>query len=247
MRANAVEFKDFSAFYKNKKEYFTALDKITLTVGRGELLVVVGGSGSGKTTLLRACLGLIPFYSGEITVNGVSADEADFKSMNLSYVSQEIAIYPNLTVYENIAFPLRLMRTAQSEVDARVKKMAEEMDISILLTRKPKQLSGGQQQRVALARALIKGPDIVFLDEPFANLEPRLRHDMQMLIKNIRQRHGVTMLLVTHDIDEAFNLADRIAVIERGELVEEGTPDELRRGAKSELIRGYFNDKNGLW
>ncbi len=243
----AIEFKNFSAFYKNKKDFITALDNISFSVLRGELVSVVGESGSGKTTLLKSCLGLAPYFEGDIVIEGQAVESIDFKNANFAYVSQEIALYPNLTVYENIAFPLRVMRTPPREVDERVKKMANEMNISLLLTRKPRQLSGGQQQRVALARALIKNPDIIYFDEPFSGLEPALRSEMQLLIKTIHEKYKATVLFVTHNLDEAFNLSDRIAVIEEGRLTEIGTPEELENNAESHLIRGYFDERNRLW
>ncbi len=237
---SAIVFRNYFAYYKEKKEYICALNDLSLSVNKGELLSVLGESGSGKTTLLRSCLGLIPYFEGDIEIDGQSVEHIDFKHTNFAYVSQQIALYPNLTVYENIAFPLRVMNTNQKEVDARVKKIAKEMGMSILLTRKPKQLSGGQQQRVAIARALIKDPDIIFFDEPFSSLEPTLKYEMQRLVSDIHARYDSTILFVTHDIGEAFRISDRIAVLENGKLVEIGTPQELERNAGSELLRGYF-------
>ncbi len=237
----AIKLKNFSCFYKNKKEYVTALDKVDLSVERGELLVVVGESGCGKTSLLKACLGLINYYDGELYVDGIPTEELDLKSGRYAYVSQEIGLYPGLTVYKNIAFPLSVIHTHPEEIDKRVKNVAAELGIGLLLSRKPAQLSIGQQQRVAIARTLIKNPTIIYLDEPFSNLDPALRTELRTFVKQIHESYSVTIVLVTHDLNEAFSLADRIAVLEAGKLVEIGTPEYLEKNARSELIKGYLN------
>ncbi len=236
-----IRLKDFSCFYKNKKEYVTALDKINLSVERGELLVIVGESGCGKTTLIKSCLGLSTYYEGELLVDGVSVDELDLKSGRYAYVSQEIGLYPSLTVYKNIAFPLTVIHTHPEEIDRRVKQIADELGIGMLLSRKPSQLSIGQQQRVAIARTLIKNPTVIYLDEPFSNLDPTLRIELRALVKRIHKSYSVTIVFVTHDLEEAFALADRIAVLENGKLAEIGTPEFLMENGNSELIKGYLN------
>ena len=142
-----IKCKDFSAFYMNKKEQFTALDQLTFSVNRGELFVIVGPSGSGKSTLLKSILRMIPYVDGELLVDGISIDDMDIKTCNFAFVDQEVTLYPNKTVYENIAFPLLMSHTPYEEIDRRVKEIADIMGIRWLLTRKPKQLSGGQQQR----------------------------------------------------------------------------------------------------
>lgn len=235
-----IEFADFSCFYKNKKEYITALDKISFSVEAGELLVIVGQSGCGKTTLLKACLGLAEYYEGRLTVDGMQVEDLELKSGRYAYVSQQIGLYPNKTVYENIAFPLRVIHTPQEQVDQRVKKIAGELGIGLLLTRKPKQLSLGQQQRVAIARTLVKNPSIIYMDEPFSNLDPKLRSELRLLVKQIHGQFSPTVVFVTHDLDEAFSLADRIVVLEGGRVLEIGTPAQLRENGKSDLIRGYL-------
>ncbi len=231
-----IRFENFSCFYKNKKEYITAIDGIDLSVSSGEFLVIVGESGCGKTTLLRSCLGLAEYYEGELFVDGVPVGDIDLKSGRYAYVSQDIGLYPNLTVYQNIAFPLRVIRTHPEEIDRRVKKLAAELGIELLLSRKPRQLSLGQQQRVAIARTLVKNPTVIYMDEPFSNLDPALRVELRRLVKSIHESYGVTVVFVTHDIGEALFLADRVVVMENGKIVESGAPDEL----KSEFIRGYI-------
>ena len=236
-----IRLNNFSCFYRNKKEYITALDKVSFSIERGEFFVIIGESGCGKTTLLRSCLGLAPYYEGEILVDGISIDDLDLKKGRYAYVSQEIGLYPNLTVYKNIAYPLSVTHTLPQEIDKRVKKIASFLGIDFLLSRKPSQLSIGQQQRVAIARALIKDPTIMYFDEPFSNLDPTLRLELRSLVKNLHKTYGTTVVFVTHDISEALALADRIAVLEKGRLIEIGTPEYLTKNGKSELIKGFLN------
>ncbi len=235
-----IEFKNFSCYYKQKKEYIKAIDEISFSIDSGEFVVVIGESGSGKTTLLKACLGLANYFEGDLIINGLSVENLDLKSGNYAYVRQEIGLYPNLTVYENIAFPLRVIKTAQAEVDERVKKIAKRVGVEMLLTRKPRQLSGGQHQRIAIARALVKNPRIIYFDEPFSNVDPTLRSDLRLMVKQIHKVYKPTILFVTHDLGEAFTLADRIIVLENGKVVEEGTPEYLEKNGQSELIKEFF-------
>lgn len=238
-----IEFNKFSCYYKHKKELNKVLDEIDLTVPTGEFLVVLGESGSGKTTMLKCCLGLAEYYEGELNIDGITIEDVDTKSSNFAYVRQDISLYPGMTVYDNIAFPLRNMKTPQSEIDVRVKQIADRLGISYLLTRKPKQLSGGQQQRVAIARAIVKNPRYIFFDEPFSNVDPKLRHELRELVKELHADLQPTVIFVTHDISEAISLAQRIAVIENGRIVEEGVPDELMKKHKSDLLCAFFGDE----
>lgn len=238
--SNDIKFEDFSAYYKQGREYAAAIDRISFHIHSGELFVVAGVSGSGKTTLLKSILGLMEYMEGDLLIGGVSISQFNVKQANISYVPQEATLYPHLTVYENIAFPLRLMHTPQEEVDCRVKETAQALGVQWLLTRKPRQLSGGQQQRIAIARALIKKPQMILFDEPFSNLEPTLRGEMRALVKKLHQEYGTTMLFVTHDLSEAFFLADRILVLEEGQVADLGTPEELRNAHHSELLKVFF-------
>lgn len=224
---STIEFQDFSCFYKYKKEYITALDHIDLSVENGELLVILGQSGSGKTTLLKCILGLCDYISGQLYIDGTSIDDFRLQNSNIGYIRQELNLYPHLTVYENIAFPLRMIHTPQAEVDRRVKELAALLEIDWLLTRKPKQLSGGQLQRVAIARALIKNPVTVLFDEPFSAIDPTLRTELRQLVKKIHQTFGCTILFVTHDLTDALNLAQRVVILEEGKIEAVGTPREL--------------------
>ncbi len=237
---DAIKFEDFSCYYKNHKEYITALSHLELTVKQGEFLVVVGESGSGKSTLLKACLGLADYFEGDLFIGGATIEAIDLKNGRFAYIRQEIALYPNLNVYENIAFPLRASKMPQQEVDRRVKEMAALVGMEMLLTRKPKQLSGGQQQRVAIARALIKGADYIFMDEPFSSTDVTLRAELRSLIRKIHSQRKPTIVFVTHELDEAFALADRIVVLEKGRIVEAGTPAMLAKAPQSDLLRQYL-------
>lgn len=223
----AIEFQDFSCYYKHKKQYIPALEHVDLAVPKGELLVILGQSGSGKTTLLKCILGLCDYISGQLYIDGVSTDDFRVASSNIGYIKQELSLYPHMTVYDNIAFPLRVIHSTQDEVDQRVKEIAALLEIDYLLTRKPKQLSGGQLQRVSIARALVKNPLTVLFDEPFSNVDPALRTELRLLVKRIHQVYGCTMVFVTHDLTDALSLADRVVILENGRIEAVGTPQAL--------------------
>lgn len=235
-----IEFENFSAYYKHKKEKIQALDRLNFHIHRGELLVVVGQSGSGKSTLLKSILGMVDAVSGELLVDGVRIDDLEVSQSNFAFVQQQAAVYPHLTVYENIAFPLRAMRVPQEEVDRRVKEIAAVMDMDWLLNRKPKQLSGGQHQRIAIARAMIKKPDLVLFDEPFSNLDPVVRQELRRFVKGIHEQYGCTMVFVTHNLPEAFALADRILVLNEGRIEVVDTPQRLVDDPRSDLLAGFL-------
>lgn len=235
-----IIFEDFSCWYKEKNKYVTALDTLSFEIHDGELFVIAGESGCGKTTLLNCVLGMSDYTKGSLTVDGVPAEAKNRRTSNYGYVRQQAGLYPHLTVYENIAFPLRAMRTEQQEVDRRVKELAARLELDWLLTRVPRQLSGGQQQRVAIARALIKKPTLLLFDEPFSNLEPALRGQLRRLVKALQREYAITVLFVTHDLAEAFSLADRLLILENGRAADLGTPMELVRSCKSDLLKGYL-------
>lgn len=224
---HVIEFRNFSCYYKVKKQYITALDHIDLTVDRGELLVILGQSGSGKSTLLKSILGLCDYIAGDLFIEGISTDRFKVTGSNIGYIKQELNLYSHLTVYENIAFPLRMIHTVQSEVDRRVKELAALLEIDWLLTRKPKQLSGGQNQRVAIARALIKNPVTILFDEPFSGIDPSLRSELRSLVKKVHETFGCTILFVTHEPADAFALADRVVILEDGKITADGAPQVL--------------------
>ena len=238
---SVLQFKDFSAYYKvDKNTLGVAVDNINLEVQSGEFLVIVGPSGCGKTTLIRCILSGISRTEGEILLDGINIDRIKKSDRNLAYICQECNLFPKMTVFDNIAFPLRMMKTPHDEVQRRVKEIAEKTEISELLSRKPAQLSGGQLQRVEIARALVKNPRIVLFDEPFANLDVKLKTTMRVLVKNIHKEYRPTFLFVTHDLSEAVALADRILVMNEGEIVETGTPREISTSPKTQFTKEFF-------
>lgn len=234
-----VEFKHFCYYYKTKKDYVKALNDVNFDVNQGELLVVVGESGSGKSTLLKSIVGQCSYMEGELYVEGLPIEQLDVSKGNFSLVQQEIALYPHLTVFDNIAFSLKNMGADMFECESRVVDLAKKMDIDWLLTRKPRQLSLGQCQRVALARAMIKNPSIVLMDEPFANLDNATKAEMRVLVKTLHRQFQSTIIFVTHNLDEAFALGERIVALEKGNVVEQGSPSQLRDNPQSSLLKGY--------
>ena len=236
-----LQFSDYSVWYKLKRdEYTQALDTLNFSVEEGEFLVIVGPSGCGKTTLLKSVLGQSKYTKGKLFFNGRDIRDVKLKNENVSFVTQEYSLYPQMTVYENISYALRIMHTAPAEIDKRVRGIAAKLGISHCLTRKPKQISGGQHQRVAIARALIKNPRLVLFDEPFSALEPELRVEMRELVKTLHQEYRPTFLFVTHDLPEAFQLAERIMVMNGGCLEQIGTPEELENHPVSPFVRRFL-------
>lgn len=226
---DTLTFREFSAYYKVKGQYWMVLDKLDLDVRAGELLVIVGPSGCGKTTLLKSILSQCELTEGELLLQGRPLADIKPEERNIAYISQEYSLYPSMTVYENIAFPLRVMKTAQGEVDRRVREIAGRTGLSLLLSRKPRQLSGGQQQRVAIARALVKNPRLMLFDEPFSNQDKAMRSELRELVKRLQAEQRITTLFVTHDTEEAQVMADRVAVMEDGAIRWAGSPQDYVR------------------
>lgn len=245
----AIEFKDFSCYYKGKKkdEFYDALLHLTFSVDVGECVAIVGPSGSGKTTLLKCCLGLGEYFDGDLYIRETPIEQLDLRNNHYAYIQQNISLYPHLTVYENIAFPLRRMKIPPAEVDVRVKEIAEALDIPILLSRKPRELSVGQQQRVSIARALVKNPSFVFFDEPFSNIDQKQRVQLRQVIRRIHAAYRPTILFVTHDLEEAFAVSSRVIVLEEGKIVDDGTAETFRQTCHSGLLRAHFEQKAGFY
>ena len=220
-----IEFIDFSCYYMLKKEKISVLENINFQVEEGDFFVITGPSGCGKSTLLKSILGLGGYFSGDIIVNGRSFEDISGKDNVFGYVSQEYSLYPSMTIYENIALPLRVMHTPHEELDARVRSVAKRLNIDWLLTRKPKQLSGGQQQLVAVARALVRNPEVLLMDEPLSNVDPKWRTEMRELLRQINKDYHCTVLFVTHDIPEALYLGDHIMVFGEGQMERIVTPE----------------------
>ncbi len=203
------------------------LHNVSLDVADGELLVLVGPSGCGKSTLLRCVAGLESIERGEVQLDGRRINELAPGARDVAMVFQSYALYPHLTVRENLAFPLRLRKEPESEIAARVAEALELTGISALVDRRPSQLSGGQRQRVAIGRALVRRPRLFLFDEPLSNLDASLRARMRVELKRLHARLRATMIYVTHDQVEAMTLADRIAVMRSGQVEQVGTPREL--------------------
>ncbi|MUZ62211.1 ABC transporter ATP-binding protein [Agrobacterium vitis] len=216
------------------------LKPMSLTIEDGELVAILGPSGCGKSTTLFLLAGLYAPTSGQIGFDGHNVNRVDARDRNVGIVFQSYALYPNLTVRDNIAFPLRFKTMRKDEIARRVEEAANLVQISALLDRRPSQLSGGQQQRVALARALVKEPNILLLDEPLSNLDATLRITMRAELKSIQKRLGFTTLIVTHDQIEAITMADRIICMNNGEIAQVGTPDDLYRRPSNLFVAGFI-------
>ena len=216
-----------------------AVDHVSLEVKDGEFVALVGPSGCGKTTTLSLVAGLIEITDGEILLGERQINDLDPKDRDLAMVFQNYALYPNKTVYENLAFPLKMRKFGKTDIDARVRRTAEVLSIGPLLERKPRQLSGGQQQRVALGRALVRNPKAFLMDEPLSNLDAKLRVQMRAELKRFHLELKATVLYVTHDQLEAVTMADRIAVMNVGVLQQFGTPDEIFHHPVNSFVAGF--------
>jgi ABC-type sugar transport system ATPase subunit len=217
-----------------------AVRELTLDAGDGEFLVLVGPSGSGKTTALRMLAGLESVTEGEIRIGERVINRVAPRERDIAMVFQDYALYPQMSVYDNLAFALRRRKTPKAEVDARVRRAAESIELGALLDRKPGQLSGGQQQRVALGRALVRDPQVFLMDEPLSNLDAKLRVQTRGEIKRLQQEVGTTTVYVTHDQVEAMTMGDRIAVMNEGRLEQVGTPGELYDRPANLFVAGFI-------
>jgi ABC-type Fe3+/spermidine/putrescine transport system ATPase subunit len=221
-----------------------ALDDVDLSIGAGELFLLLGASGSGKTTLLRCIAGFTPPHAGAVLFGGEDVTHLAPHKRNAAMVFQSFALFPHLSVAENVAFGLRERRVGKSETGARVKEALETMRIGDYASRRIDQLSGGEQQRVALARALVVRPRCLLLDEPLSNLDAKLRHSMRDEIRRICKEQRLTAIYVTHDQKEALAVADRIAVMKRGRVLQVGTPEEIYRRPTSRSVASFIGETN---
>lgn len=222
----------------------TALDHIDLDVAEGEFLTLLGPSGSGKTTLLMALAGFVQPDEGSVAVGGRDILGIPPEDRDFGMVFQGYALFPHMSVTENIAFPLRVRRWDKARVAARVREMIDLVALGGMAERKPRQLSGGQQQRVALARAMAFSPKLLLLDEPLSALDRHLRGTMQRELKRLHRETGVTFLYVTHDQDEALAMSDRIAVFNHGRIEQLGTPRALYRKPDSRFVAEFLGTNN---
>ena len=230
-----IKTEHLNKYYVDKKSStaVAALYDVNVTLPGGRFSVIMGASGSGKTTLLKTLIGLYPADEGKIYFDDKDVTDLAVQKRNVSLISQEYALYPHLTVFDNVAYPLKIAKVPVEEMRSRVDKMLISLGISLLSSRKIRRLSGGQAQRVALARALVKDPDAVFLDEPLSNLDPPARVSIADEIKRIAKETGITFIYVTHNRDEARRLADYVVIMDNGTVNWAGEAND------------YFNNSPG--
>lgn len=234
--------RELSVFYGKKQ----ALDAIDLEIHDGEFFGILGPSGCGKSTLLKTIAGLLPQQSGHLMLDGVCIDALPAYKRGITMVFQDLRLFPHMTVLENVAYPLRMAGVKKAQRAQRAAEMLAQVQLEAYGTRRPNELSGGQQQRVVLARALVARPRMLLLDEPFSSLDASLRADMQLLVRQLHERHGLTTVLVTHDLEEALQLADRMAVMDGGRLLQCGTPQEVYERPATERVAEYFIKENHI-
>jgi putrescine transport system ATP-binding protein len=223
---------------------FTAVDNIDLDIYKGELFSLLGGSGCGKTTLLRMLAGFESPSSGTIHIDGVDMTEVPPYARPVNMMFQSYALFPHMTVEQNVSYGLKRDKIPKDEIKRRVEEMLSMVELSDFTKRKPHQLSGGQRQRVALARALVKRPKVLLLDEPLGALDKRLREQTQFELINIQDQLGVTFVVVTHDQEEAMTLSTRMAMMEAGKFQQIGTPKEIYEYPESRLVANFIGSAN---
>ena len=219
---------------------FVGVDGFDLAIPDREFLVLLGPSGCGKTTTMRMVAGLEDPSSGSISIGGRVVNKLEPKDRDVAMVFQSYGLYPNMTVYENIHFPLKVRKVARSEHDVRIRRAAEMVELGPLLHRLPRELSGGQRQRVALARAIVRQPTVFLMDEPLSNLDAKLRVSTRAQIKHLQHELAVTTVYVTHDQVEAMTLADRVVVMNRGVIQQVGTPTEIYDTPANTFVAGFI-------
>ena len=223
-----------------------ALHELSLAVKRGEFMTLLGPSGCGKTTLLNLVAGFFSTDAGEILIDGERVNDVPTFKREIGMMFQNYALFPHMTVANNIAYGLKARQVSKTEIDSRVGEVLALVKLTGLENRKPRQLSGGQQQRVALARALVINPKVLLLDEPFSALDKNLRASMQMELREIQRKLGVTTIFVTHDQSEALSLSDRLAVMSEGHIRQLGTPEEIYRRPCERFVASFVGDANVL-
>ena len=225
---------------------FVAVDDIDLEIERGEFLTLLGPSGSGKTTLLMMIAGFLDISAGDILLDGASIKTVPAEKRNFGMVFQGYALFPHMTVRQNVGYALDVRGRPKAEIAARVDEMLELVQLQEFGHRKPGQLSGGQQQRVALARALCFAPPVLLLDEPLGALDKKLRIEVQDQLKDIHKRVGTTFIYVTHDQEEALSMSDRIVIMQNGRIEQLGTPTELYEKPRTRFAAGFLGKSNFL-
>tara|TARA_B100001113_G_scaffold279578_1_gene234267 strand:- start:868 stop:2043 length:1176 start_codon:yes stop_codon:yes gene_type:complete len=233
----AIDIKSAGKIYPNGTR---ALEDVNITINDGEFVVLVGPSGCGKTTLLRMVAGLEDITEGEISIGDKTVNDVAPKDRDIAMVFQNYALYPHMSVFDNMAFSLKLRKLPKNEIDQKVKDAAKTLEISELLDRKPKALSGGQRQRVAMGRAIVRNPQAFLMDEPLSNLDAKLRVQMRAELGQLHTQLQTTTLYVTHDQVEAMTMGDRVAVIRKGELQQIDTPREIYLNPKNIFVAGFI-------
>ena len=242
MTAHALSLRGLTKRYHGT----VAIDDLTLDVAAGEFLTLLGPSGSGKTTVLMAIAGFVQPTSGEILLDGRPITALPPEAREFGVVFQGYALFPHMTVAENVAYPLKVRRVPKAERASRVRETLDLVQLAHLADRRPSQLSGGQQQRVALARALVFRPNLLLLDEPLSALDKSLRTELQIELKRLHARIGTTFVNVTHDQEEAITMSDRIAIMRSGQLIQMGSPAELFERPGSRFVAGFLGRSNFL-
>ena len=225
---------------------FEAVKDFNLEVEDKEFIIFVGPSGCGKSTTLRMIAGLEEISSGELIIDGKVMNDVEPKDRDIAMVFQNYALYPHMTVFDNMAFGLKLRKVPKDEIKAKVEEAARILDLEKLLDRKPKALSGGQRQRVAIARSLVNNPKVLLLDEPLGALDLQLRRAMQLELKKLQKKLGITFVYITHDQEEAINMSDRIAVMNQGRFEQIGSPDEIYNHPKTSYVATFVGNANIL-
>ncbi|MFK7854560.1 MAG: ABC transporter ATP-binding protein [Granulosicoccus sp.] len=216
------------------------VDNIDLHIKDEEFIVLLGPSGCGKTTTMRMIAGLTDLSAGEIYIDGQNVNDVDARDRDVAMVFQGYALYPNMTIYENIRFPLRMRKVPKKQQDPMIREAARKVQLENLLDRKPSALSGGQRQRAALARALVRQPRAFLMDEPLSNLDAKLRSSMRVQLKHLQKSLKVTTVYVTHDQIEAMTLADRVVIMNNARIQQIGTPDEIYNDPKNTFVAGFI-------
>jgi len=220
----------------------TALENFSLEIDSGEFMVLLGPSGCGKTTVLRCIAGLTDIISGEIFIGDELVNKLPPKDRDVAMVFQNYSLYPHMSVYDNIAFPLKMRKTGKNQINDRVQEIASLLNINSLLKRRPKEISGGQMQRVALGRALVREPKIFLMDEPLSNLDAKLRTEMRIEIKKLQKKVSITTLYITHDQAEAMSMADNVAIMEAGKMLQLGPPQKVYNEPANQFVGSFIGN-----
>ncbi len=237
-----IKIENLKVQFKNKKEIAVVINELNLDIKSNTFNVILGYSGCGKTTLLRTISGLEE-YEGTILIDNKNIEEYDQRELNISMIFQSISLFPHMTIFDNIAYSLKLLGIDKDEIKRRVIKISEELNLRYLLTRKPKHLSMGQQQCVQIAKAMIKHPSIVLMDEPLSNVDSKSRSSLKRLIKKVVKDYNSTCLYVTHSLDEAMSLADNLILMNNGKIELTGAPLDVYN-SNNEIIESLKEDYN---